>query len=370
MKTLSLIFIVLFFSTAVLAQDVNYNGPAKTYVTSFYKQAEDTKKNIETQSFVGAQTKVDQLGRAITTIKNKDAAYNTSSMEEVLKKLKEQLEAAKAAREGELNNQQNATINGIEFKALLQYLFVDANIQVGDNTLVHVKEEMDLYSAKLEKALSINKTQYTKHLADYMRYVERFTSKTNQFIEGKERIMKDAFSNDGLESNYYEMKFYQLYWDAAQKIYPEQSQFAANYQKLTAMISKIGNLDQMKATAQKNNIEKIKNAKLPPATVKDPSLEKILINGFNSKYGSVYNGTALKAVLTQDGWTIERHNISGVVTGRNRTGKIAYKGKDGKCYLLSNNIFIYQAFIGSSFSNTEVIYNGLGGEEMLCENVK
>lgn len=94
------------------------------------------------------------------------------------------------------------------------------------------------------------------------------------------------------------------------------------------------------------------------------------MNGFNGKYGNTYKGTALKAVLLQDGWTIERHNISGVITGRNRIGQLAYKGADGKCYLLPNPIYIYQAYIGGSFSNTEVIYNGFSGEEMLCENVK
>jgi hypothetical protein len=192
------------------------------------------------------------------------------------------------------------------------------------------------------------------------------------FLESIERILSQSTGEKGgnWEVSYYELQGEQAHWDAAVKVFPEEPEFAKIYAKVTAIVNKYGSLDKIYAKTQGNKVEKIKNTKLPPATVKDASFEKILMEGFNKKYSSEYNGTALKAVLTQDGWTIERNSLTGIVTGRNRTGKIAYKGKDGKCYLLSNNIFIYQAFIGNSFSNTEVIYNGLGGEEMLCENVK
>ena len=75
-------------------------------------------------------------------------------------------------------------------------------------------------------------------------------------------------------------------------------------------------------------------------------------------------------MLTQDGWTTERHKISGIVTGRNRTAKMVYKAKDGKCYLLADQVFYYEEFIGGKFTNRQIIYSGQGGQEMLCENVK
>jgi hypothetical protein len=132
----------------------------------------------------------------------------------------------------------------------------------------------------------------------------------------------------------------------------------------------VGTGDDIIKTAAKNEAAAIKERKMAAPVVKDAAMEKMLLNGFNSKYGSVYKGTALKAILLQDGWTIERHDISGVVTGRNRIAQLAYKGSDGKCYLLPQNIYIYQAYVSSSFTNTEVIYNGFSGQEMLCENVK
>ncbi|MBK6378359.1 MAG: hypothetical protein IPF72_00825 [Chitinophagaceae bacterium] len=86
MKSILLIVVSFCISTTLFAQDANYTGPAKTYVTGFYKQAEEAKKSIETQKFVAAQTKVDQMYRAITSIKSKDSSYNTASMEVELKK--------------------------------------------------------------------------------------------------------------------------------------------------------------------------------------------------------------------------------------------------------------------------------------------
>jgi hypothetical protein len=379
MKSIFLIVVSFCISTTLFAQDANYNGPAKTYVTGFYKQAEEAKKSIETQKFVAAQTKADQMDRAITSIKSKDAGYNTSSMEAELKKIKEQLEAAKNTRQSELGAGQNATRNRIKVKQLLNELFDFAVFSV--RFAETAQATIDAYKAKTLEFLDI-KDAFAAYKSDekekeeFKRFVDKMklshARNFDTFLERVQNVLSQSTGEKGgnWEIAYYELQGEQAHWDAAVKVFPEEPEFAKAYQKITAAVNKYGSIDNIYSKTQVNKVEKIKNTKLPPATVKDAALEKILINGFNSKYGSAYNGTALKAVLTQDGWTIERHNISGVVTGRNRTGKIAYKGKDGKCYLLSNNIFIYQAFIGSSFSNTEVIYNGLGGEEMLCENVK
>jgi hypothetical protein len=300
-------------------------------------------------------------------------------MEEELKKIKEQLEAAKNTRQGELNNQENATRNRIKIKQLLdeQFDFAVFSVRFAETA----QATIDAYKAKTQELLNMNDAMAAyksdiKSKDELKLFVDKMklshSRNFDPFLESVERILSQSTGEKGgnWEVSYYELQGEQAHWDAAVKVFPEEPEFAKIYQKITAAVNKYGSLDNIYAKTQGNKVEKIKNTKLPPATVKDASLEKILIEGFNKKYGQEYKGAALKAVLTQDGWTIERNSLTGIVTGRNRTGKIAYKGTDGKCYLLSNNIFIYQAFIGSSFSNTEVIYNGLGGEEMLCENVK
>ncbi len=379
MKKVSLVLMLFVVALAVNAQDANYSGPAKSYVISIPKLFSDAKAHIEGQRFVAAQTKIDQAAREITKIKSMDAAYNTSSLEVEVKKLKEQLEVAKNTRQSELGAGQNATRNRIKVKQLLdeQFGFAVFSVRFAETA----QATIDAYKAKTQELLGMNDAFVAyksdiKEKDEVKRFVDRMKLSHERnfdaFLENVEKVLSQSTGEKGgnWEIAYYELQGEQAHWDAAVKIFPEEPEFAKAYQKVTAAVNKYGSLDNIYTKTQGNKVERIKNTKLPLATVKDAALEKILIDGFNKKYGQEYKGTALKAVLTQDGWTIERHNISGVVTGRNRTGKIAYKGTDGKCYLLSNNIFIYQAFIGNSFSNTEVIYNGLGGEEMLCENVK
>lgn len=379
MKKLTLFFIVFVLALFVHAQDANYNGPAKSSVTNFAKIISDAKAHIEGKRFVAAQTKVDQAGRDIAKIKSLDATCNTSSMEEELRKLTDQLAAAKNARQSELGAGQDATRNRIKIKQLLeeQFGFAVFSVRFAETA----QTEIDAYRAKTQELLGLNDalTAYKsdeKEKGELKSFIERMKlSHSRNFDTFLERVEKVVSQSTGEKGGNWEIAFYELqgelaHWDAAVKVFPEETEFGKTYQKVTAAVNKYGSLDNIYAKTQGNKVEKIKNTKLPPATVKDASLEKILMEGFNKKYGQEYKGTAVKAVLTQDGWTIERNSLTGIVTGRNRAGKIAYKGTDGKCYLLSNNIFIYQAFIGNSFSNTEVIYNGLGGEEMLCENVK
>ena len=98
-------------------------------------------------------------------------------------------------------------------------------------------------------------------------------------------------------------------------------------------------------------------------------LEKVLIDGFNKTF-STKGAIALKAVLTQDGWTTLRNPLTSVIVGRERSARVAYKDSDGKCYLLEDYVFIHEEYIGGSFTNVKAVYNGLFGLEMLCENIK
>ncbi|MBL0200576.1 MAG: hypothetical protein IPP81_10585 [Chitinophagaceae bacterium] len=186
-------------------------------------------------------------------------------------------------------------------------------------------------------------------------------------IEG---TLKDARDRSNMEYRYYTIQFHQAFWDAAQKVFPEETSYADMYKKTTVAFNGMGSLEQLYAKAEANRIEHIRNTKFPVAAVKDASLEKVLINGFNKLYGSAHNVSALKAVLTQNGWTTIRHSLTGIVVGRQRSAKLAYKGNDGKCYLLPDYVFIREDYVGSSFINTVAVFNGLDGEEMLCENVK
>ena len=376
MKKLILFVAIVFFSVTLNAQDANYKGPAKMYVSTFWRQA-DVFKNGK-----GTESNIANMGKAIAGIKEKDPSYSTSTMEEELKKRKDEVEKKQANEDAKFNEKANAIEGKNEKTRQITQMFNDITNCV---QITIPSEEKDIVDFKdrvksiLERKdiLAAFKERY-KDDAYLEALVDELKSGSDIPLSREINMVvleiNDPSGSDGSnwEQPYYKIQGIKAYWEAAQQMFPEIPECAEALKRCNELASKYGTAEQIKAITKSNKATAIKTRKLPAPVVKDAALEKILIEGFNKRYGPAYNAKAVKAVLTQDGWTTERNAITGIVTGRNRTGKIAYKTEegDGKCYLLGNNIYIYEEYIGGSFTNAKVIYIGLGGEEMLCENVK
>jgi len=362
-------------SIAPKAQDANYKGPAKMEVTVFWRQIEFLKKGS------GGPTQISNAEKALADVKQKDAAYNTASMEEELKKWKAEIENKQAVKDNNANKEADAVKARNQMRSAIAAMNNDLtdcfhrtipseekDINDFKALVKSILDRKDILAAFKERA----KDNYYSMLANEMKSSADIP--LNREINTVGLEINDPSGGDASDwkQPYYKIQGIKAYWEAAQQVFPEIPECADALKKCNELVDKYGSEEKIKGISKANKATALKTRKLPAPVVKDASLEKILTEGFDKKYGPSYNAKAIKAVLTQDGWTIERNAISGIVTGRNRTGKIAYKTQegDGKCYLLSGNIFIYQAFIGNAFTNTEVIYNGLGGDEMLCENVK
>lgn len=361
-----------------LQPDDSYKGPAKTYVNAFFREL-----NLIEQKGLGSSS-VKNMERAVGMIKEKDPAYNTSGMDAEIKTWKEKEAAENAARLAQPNQQQvnmdksrNETMAKLKLEQLLENVFDIGAFSF--RNLETAQAENDAYKAKtlqllgMKDALAVYKAD-PKTGGKYNRLIDKmklsYDRNFSTFTDRVDRIMSQSTGEKGgnWENAYYEMQAEQIHWDAAQKIFPEEPKFAEAYQKITAVVNKYGSLDNMHAKTQVNKKEKIKDTKVPAATVVDAALEKMFIDAFNKKYKDAYKGTAIKAVLLQSGWQTERNEISGMVTGRIRQGAIVYKGNDGKCYLVSV-MHLYQEYIGGSFQNTKAVY-AQNGQEMLCENVQ
>jgi hypothetical protein len=364
MKTLSLIAVAFVFSISSFAQDANYKGPARMLVMAFWNEAGKLQNNK------GGY--VANLESLLADTKSKDVAYNTTAMEEEIKKWKAK-SAGQPVDPVKARNQLSANITRMfnDITNCVQIPIPSKEKDIADfkARIKYILERKDILTAFKEK---YKDDAYLETLVDELKNSSNIP--LSREINMVVLEINDPTGSDGSnwEQPYYKIQGIKAYWEAAQKMFPEIPECADALKKCNELANKYGTAEQIKAISKTNKAAAIKTRKLPAPVVKDAAMEKILMEGFNKKYGPAYNAKAVKAVLTQDGWTIERNAITGIVTGRNRTGKIAYKSEegDGKCYLLSNNIFIYQAFIGNTFANSEVIYNGLGGDEMLCENVK
>ncbi len=367
MKKVSLVLMLFVFILAAQAQNTD----------NFNKLVTEAKALIEKKSFVGAQTKIGQVEKEIIKIKTANPSFAAISLEAEVKSLKESLTTAKDKTNIERSAGQNATINNIKIKKLLDDIFDIGAFSFGN--LETAQAENDAYKAQVNELLGM-KDGLAAYITDmkkgneYDRFVGKmklsYDRNFETFVERKERILAQSTGGDenNWKNTYYEMQAEQIHWDAAQKVFPDEPKFAEAYQKITAMVNKYGGLDKIAGQNKINNTEKIKNQLLPAAIVKDAALEKMFVDAFNKRYAAEYKGTATKAIMLQSDWQTERNQITGIVTGRIRQGAVVYKGSDGKCYLISI-MHLYQEYIGNSFQNTKAVY-AQNGQEMLCENVK
>lgn len=351
-----------------LPVDNAYSGSGKTYVSNYFRQAADAKKYITENSFNTAQNKIEQMEKSIGQLKTKDPSYNTGAMEKELGDFKAALETQKYNAASAHQANRNAEQNAGKADEMLRWLFESTHIgfSTGDEPVMPLrvqeyKDKTQAYLSSVSKGSS-SQLDYIKKLVDH-HIVE-----TNQEIVLTDNLIAKGSGTNWAEITYYTIQYHLAYWDAAKKTFPAETDFADEYKKVADFATKIGSIENMKAKGGAAEMEKIKGRKLPVSSVKDSKLEKIVTDGFNASFAG--KATALKAVLVQNGWTTLRNSISGVVTGRERSVKLAYKGKDGKCYLLDDYIFIHEEYIGGSFTNTKAVFNGLFGSEMLCENVK
>lgn len=355
------------------AKSGDYAGAAKSQVQYFWARAIIPSDNISEGVLNG---NIRDMEYAVKATKEKDPSYNTSEMEAALQKIKDDLKEKKLAEvrqtSGDKRSSRPVEKEVTDPTGLLEKLFIETNVSVGSTSdLPEAPAKIDAYKAKLTKLLSMD---YTDALIKRGKYAKGSISgklpAADRELDKIDGALKEVREKSGMQYIYYTLQLHAAFWDAAQKVFPEESSYASKYKEVNAGIAKLGTLEQLYAKAEVNRIEHIKNTKLPVAAVKDANLEKVIINGFNKVYGSSRNVSGLKAVLTQNGWTILRNSLTGIVVGRQRTAKLAYKGSDGKCYLLPDYVFIHEDYVGNSFINTGAVFNGLDGEEMLCENVK
>ncbi|MBL7918748.1 MAG: hypothetical protein JNJ40_00450 [Bacteroidia bacterium] len=355
-------------------EEVGYNGPAKRNVESFWQNGS---KSPDTMSENELNVAIGNMNSSLKWVKEKDPTYSTSEMEATIEKFKtkrKELQIADANKytgDKVKDSQQNQSISKDPGK-LFEELFEDENMQTGagSSTGAKWKRKLENYNEKVTKLLSMDyndaKISHTRMSKGIISGLKMKTDKTLGEID----VMLSKYTDkESMEIGYYTIQFHMAYWDAASKVFSEEVSYKEMYNKVKTASDKMGSLESMKTKADGNQAEKIKNTKLPGPVAKDAALEKVLIDGFNKTF-STKGAIALKAVLTQDGWTTLRNPLTSVIVGRERSARVAYKDSDGKCYLLEDYVFIHEEYIGGSFTNVKAVYNGLFGLEMLCENIK
>ena len=367
MKKIFLILLICASFIQANAQDPNYTGIAKNQVAYFWENA---KTAAEDNSLL--QTSINNMKYALNKTKEKDPSYITISMEAELKKWVDKSNAIKleAASNTVYDKRLTSSVSSVSNtpKSLLDWLFVSTNISIGSSyELPKAQSKIDLYKERTQNLLSLD---YTPAKINDIRILKGniagMLTNTNREIGKIDDQLNGIFTYESLSYIYYSFQYYLAYWDAAQKIFSEDASYSDMYKNTLAASEKIGSLEKLKTIADNNLTNKIKNNKMVPAVMHDATTEKMMIDAFNKRYQQEIHGTAIKTNILQADWHTIRNEITGIITGRERLFALVYKGADGKCYLVYN-VYLYQEYNGSTYTNTRAI-NAMSGSEMLCEN--
>lgn len=222
--------------------------------------------------------------------------------------------------------------------------------------------------AKTEEMLALDRTGSSSFGIWVKRIRQRAAEAAIRYPK-LEKICKEQTKLIEAQNYYRHFQSYQSFWDAAQKIFPEEASFKTTCQLITSILEGLGTEENLKALVAKNAEQKLKDTRLPAAAVKDAALEKLFMNAYDQMYGESHKGKAIKAIIVSIDWQIQRNEATGIVTGRLRKGAIVYKNAEGQCRLIEE-FFIQQEYMGNTFTGTKSVYAVGKGQEMLCENVQ
>jgi hypothetical protein len=229
----------------------------------------------------------------------------------------------------------------------------------------HIPQEM---KTKTEELLTLDRSGYPG-FGVWIKRIKQRAAEAEARYPKLEKICKEQTKLIEAKNYYRHFQSYQSYWDAAQKIFPEEESFKKTYSLIATILNRLGTEENLQALIEKNAEQKIKDTRLPEAKVKDAMLEKLFMNAYDQMYGASHKGKAVKAIIVSDDWLIQRNDATGIVTGRLRKGAIVYKNADGQCRLIEE-FFIQQEYVGNSFAGTKSVYAVGKGQEILCENVQ
>ena len=369
MKTQSLLLLSLLFLNYCIAQPANsYDGPAKIVVQQLQEGIAKLEKsvaaggsNLDAESYLS-------LVRKLTDVKKKDPSFNISEIENKIKKLETSIlgnrQKAVTARQ-DMNDQTNQMQKA---GTLLNSLFyISPSVSNGD--LPTIEEKLKLYNQKLAELLTMDPELVKPSLQVHYKRIIKPAQVAEKELNQIDRSCREQTDPKNAEREYYELIYFRDFWNAAQKVFPDEPEFNKAYSYAVKLLSGLGTKEDVHGLAAKTMENKVRSAHLPAPVMKDAALEKSFIEIFNFNEGQQLGATAIKAVLIHDDWTIIRHEISGIVTGRRRAAAIAYKKKDGKCYFFSS-YYIQQEYVGGAFGRNMSANLVSGGNEILCENVK
>ncbi len=348
-------------NTATQLDAAAESSPAKSFIASFWKAIDKLKAASAAQQFQLYHSSITSAETNLRNIKMRDATYNTQPLEAELEKYK----AEQQANNDQRQNSRDLASNTVRFMSDLFKMdqtgyTATANMEAD---IPKHQEKLQAFNDKITQFLASNPDQ--ARIKDWESYANQDATPIPAKVAEFEKSINENTAKWGL-TTHRELVGMEVYWSAVVKIFPNLPLPSTALQSVKAALGRLGTEAQMLAKFNKNEVEKMKNTKMPTAVTVNPALEA----EFKKAFAETGWGESIVKInlLTRD-WNTLYHNITGNIIGRAQEAAIAAKQKDGNCILYSFSIV--QEYTGAGKYGASKRYShGVIADKFLCENAK
>lgn len=337
------------------------SSPAKSFIASFWKAIDKLKAASAVQQYHLYYSNITSADANLRNIKMRDPTYDTKPLEAELDKYKAEQQGNNSQRE----TTRDLAVNTIRFLSDLfesDQTSYSTNLNLEQGIPAH-QEKLQAFTDKVNQFLASNPDQAV------IKSKESIATQKANFVPEKvaeyEKSINENTSKSGL-TTHRELVAMGVYWSAIVKIFPNLPAPATASQVVKAALGRLGSEAQMLAKFNKNEVEKMKNTKMPAAVTVNPALEADFKRAI-AEMG--WKESIVKINLLNRDWTTLYHSITGNIIARTQEAAVAAKLKDGNCILYS--FTIVQEYTGAGKYGASKHYaDSVLADKFLCENAK
>jgi hypothetical protein len=239
-----------------------------------------------------------------------------------------------------------------------------------DADIRDAEEELQRYKSRIQEVMTPQLLWFATRVEDME--VSRILKQAQGLAESRrdsevDKIVEDVINNrDRFERAYvYYLHLFQCEkLRALNQIFANDPAIFAARLEADEIVVRLGSLSDVNQRADKKVAEALAAVKMYPARQTNAVLEADFLRVFKStKFGTL---PLLRLVLSDDDWTIQHHEITGIITGRVQTAQFAVQESEGKCRICE--LTLIQEFTRGSFRRS--VESKVESREILCGNVK
>jgi hypothetical protein len=200
-----------------------------------------------------------------------------------------------------------------------------------------------------------------RETTDFTKVLDKETKKILTELPGYKKALIEG-QDVSAYSNYHAMLAWQVYLQAAARLYPGKPQYANALAKVNAEIVAVGSEENFEARFRSNSKSFAAKIKMPASRNSDPYVIQEVRNAF---VNGGFTAEILKIHVLTTGWAIRRNKYTSVIEGRTQEASIATRTSIGECLLY--RVVIHQQYDGANYGNTT--FERFANLEMLCSNV-